>query len=136
MADWTLKQKPTESAMTRSIALAALLAAGLTLPAAPALAINSAPQMVAECESALDLMSHRIVRRETVRAIGPEARVYVQPFCMGVGPLDFGNASGLGKTIGANPVLADALARSGFRADDVTNITISGNSVTLYVHRE
>ncbi|MBN9304495.1 MAG: hypothetical protein BGO82_12700 [Devosia sp. 67-54] len=122
--------------MFRSPAFAALLAAGLVLPAAPALAINSPPHLVAQCESALDMMSHRIVRKETVRAIGPKTRVHVMPFCMGIGPLDFGNASGLGKTIGANPVLAKALARSGFRADDVTNITISGNSVTLYVHRE
>jgi len=33
-------------------------------------------------------------------------------------------------------VLASALARRGFRADDVTNISIDGNHVTLVVHRE
>ena len=73
-------------------------------------------------------MSSHTVRKEEVRAIGKNAQVRVQTFCMGIGPIDFGNASGLGKTIGANPVLAAALARRGFRADDVTSISIYGNS--------
>jgi len=112
------------------------LAATLALPAAPALANNNPPGLVAACQSALEGMSNHIVRKEAVRAIGKGARVTVRTFCMGIGPLDFGNASGLGKTIGANPVLASALARRGFRADDVTNISIDGNHVTLVVHRE
>ena len=121
--------------MIRAIAIAGILA-GLSLTASPVLADNSPPHLVAACESALDGMASQTVRKETVRAIGKGARVSVLPFCMGVGPLDFGNASGLGKTIGANPVLAAALSRSGFRADDVTNITIMGSSVRLYVHRD
>ena len=121
--------------MIKSLTIAAL-AAALALPAAPVLANNNPPGVVAACQGALDAMSSHTVRKETVRAIGANAQVRVQTFCMGVGPIDFGNASGLGKTIGANPVLAQALARRGFRADDVTNININGNSVTLVVHRE
>ena len=121
--------------MFKSLSIVAL-AAALALPAAPVLANNNPPEVVAGCQSALDAMSSHIVRKEAVRAIGGNARVHVQTFCMGIGPIDFGNASGLGKTIGANPVLAAALARSGYRADDVTNISINGNSVTLVVHLE
>jgi len=77
-----------------------------------------------------------IVRKQTVAAVGANAHVSVIPFCMGVQFNDFGNAAGLGKTIGANKVLAHALARNGWRADDVTSITIRGNSVQLYVHRD
>ncbi len=117
-----------------TIAIAGVLA-GLSFTATPAFAINSPPALVAACESSLDGMSS-IVRKETVRAIGKGMRITVIPFCMGVGPLDFGNASGLGKTIGANPVLAAALSRNGFRADDVTSIVIVGSWVRLYVHRE
>ena len=122
--------------MLRTLILAGPVAMALALPAAPAFAINSPPGLVAECQSALDGMRYPIVRKESVRALGPETRVHVMPFCMNIGPLDFGNAAGLGKTIGDNPVLVRALSRAGFRADDVTNITIRGNSVTLYVHRE
>jgi len=88
------------------------------------------------CRGSLSNMSGTIVRKDTVRAIGRGTHVYVMPFCMGVQLNDFGNAAGLGRAIGANPVLAAALARNGFRADEVTNIAINGNSVTLYVHRE
>lgn len=122
--------------MIRTITLAAFVAAGIALPAAPAFAINSPDYLVARCQGALEFMSSKIVRKEAVRAIGQNARVTVTPFCMGIGPLDFGNAAGLGKTIGANPVLARALARSGFRTGDVTNIQINGDRVTLTVHRE
>ncbi len=121
--------------MIRAIAIAGVLA-GLSFTASPVLADNDPPGVVARCQSALDAMSGQTVRKETVRALGKGTRVNVIPFCMGVGTLSFGNASGLGKTIGANPVLAAALARSGFRADDVTNITVQGSSVRLYVHRD
>lgn len=110
--------------------VAATLAIALPLPAMA----DTGAEIV--CRGALSDMANTIVRKDKVRAIGPETKVYVTPFCMGVQLNDFGNAAGLGKTIGANPVLADALARNGFRADEVTNIRISPNSVTLYVHRE
>lgn len=121
--------------MFKSLTIAAL-AVALVLPAAPVFANNDPPGLVSRCQTALEAMSNHIVRKETVRAIGKGAQVTVRTFCMGIGPLDFGNASGLGKTIGANPVLASALAQRGFRADDVTNINIDGNHVTLVVHRE
>ena len=113
-----------------TILMGAMLALSLPLPA---MADTPAETV---CRGALSNMGNTIVRKDTVRALGPGTRVYVMPFCMGVQLNDFGNAAGLGKTIGANPVLAAALARNGFRADEVTHIRINGNSVTLYVHRE
>ena len=120
--------------MLKALAIAALLATGLALPAAPAVAApKSSEYLAALCRSALQT---KIVRKEAVRAVGPEAHVRVIPFCVGIQIMDFGNAAGLGKTIGANPVLARALKRAGWLADDVTSIRIDGNSVRLYVHRE
>ena len=120
--------------MLKFVAITAF--AGITLAASlPLRALADTPAETV-CRGALSNMGNTIVRKDTVRAIGPGARVYVMPFCMGVQLNDFGNAAGLGKTIGANPVLAEALARNGFRADEVTNIRVNGNSVTLYVHRE
>src|SRR3569833_1159619 len=119
--------------MNKAIALVVLIAA--TLPAAPAFAINSPDYLVAQCQSSLDSM-RRIVRKEAVQAIRPGTKVHVVPFCIGIGPIDFGNAAGLTKVIGDNPVLAKALRRAGWRSDDVTSIRIDGNSVRLYVHTE
>ena len=119
--------------MHKAIALAALLVTAL--PVAPAFAINSPDYLVAQCQSALDGMNH-IVRKQAVQAIKPGAHVSVIPFCIGIGPIDFGNAAGLTKVIGDNPVLAKALRRAGWRSDDVTSIRIDGNSVRLYVHTE
>jgi hypothetical protein len=122
-----------ESDMLKTVVIAAIVGGALASLPIPAMADTRAETV---CRSALSNMSGTIVRKETVRRIGTRARIYVMPFCMGVQLNDFGNAAGLGKTIGANPVLAAALARNGFRADEVTNIRINGNSVTLYVHRE
>ena len=113
-----------------TVQMGTMLALSLPLPA---MADTRAETV---CRGALSDMGNTIVRKDTVRALGPSTRVYVMPFCMGVQLNDFGNAAGLGKTIGANPVLAAALASSGFRADEGTNIRINGNTVTLYVHRE
>ena len=120
--------------MLKMIVISGLIGAALAA-ALPAPAMADTPIEI-RCRGALSSMGNTIVRKEAVRAIGAGAAVHVSPFCMGVQLNDFGNAAGLGKTIGANPVLTKALARRGFRADDVTNITIRGNSVTLYVHRE
>ncbi len=118
--------------MIRTLTIAALVAAGLS--ATPVLAANNSPDaLVNACRSSLQTT---IVRKQAVQAIGKDARVSVIPFCMGVQFMDFGNAAGLGKTIAANPVLARALKRAGWRADDVTSIAINGNYVRLYVHRE
>jgi len=120
--------------MLKTLVISGLVGAALAA-ALPAPAFADTPLEI-RCRGALSFMANTIVRKETVRAIGADARVRVSPFCMGVQINDFGNAAGLGKTIGANPVLARALARRGFRSDDVTNITINGDSVTLYVHRD
>ena len=120
--------------MLKTLAISGLV--GATLAAAlPAPAMADTPLEI-RCRGALSAMGNTIVRKEAVRAVGANASVHVRPFCRGVQLNDFGNAAGLGKTIGSNPVLASALARHGFRSDDVTNIRIDGNSVTLYVHRE
>ena len=120
--------------MLKTVLIGSLIGASLAA-ALPAPAQAETPIEI-RCRGALSFMGNTIVRKEAVRAVGAKASVHVRPFCMGVQLNDFGNAAGLGKTIGANPVLARALARSGFRTDDVTNIKIDGNSVTLYVHRE
>ena len=120
--------------MLKALAIVAAVGA-FALPATPVFAANSPPALVAACRSALDGM-RVIVRKETVRAVGADARVSVIPFCVGIQFDDFGNAAGLGKTIGANKTLARALQRSGWRADDVTSIAINGNNVRLYVHRD
>ena len=116
-------------------AIAIVAAFTIAVPVVPALAANSPPALVAACQSALEGQP-RIVRKEAVRAIGKGAHIYVVPFCIGIQVDQFGNAAGLGKTIGANPVLAAVLKRHGWRADDVTGIVITGNSVRLYVHRD
>lgn len=120
--------------MLKALAVTAV-AAALLAPAAPVLAANSPPFLVSACLSSLN-GKRQIVRKETVRSIDRSWRVHVQPFCLGIQYNDLGNAAGLGKTIGANPVLAAALANRGWRADDVTSIVVSGHSVTLYVHRD
>lgn len=118
--------------MFKAITIVAALA--LAVSAAPALA-DSPQYLINGCQSALGLQP-KIVRKEAVSAIGKTARVSVVPFCMGIDFQDFGNAAGLSKTIAANPVLANALARSGFLPSEVTSIVISGDSVQLYVHRD
>ena len=67
-----------------------LLALSLPLPAAA----DTPAETV--CRGALSNMSGTIVRKDTVRALGPSTRVYVMPFCMGVQLNDFGTAAGLG----------------------------------------
>ena len=116
-------------------ALAIIASIGVTaVPATPVFAEQN-DYLAQQCAAVLDRQP-RIVRKETVSAIGKGARVTIHQLCMGIGMFTFGNAAGLGKTIGANPVLVRALSRSGFRADDVTGIVINGNSVALYVHRD
>ena len=78
----------------------AMLALSVPLPAMADTGVETV------CRGALSNMSGTIVRKDTVRALGPSTRVYVMPFCMGVQLNDFGIAAGLGKTIGANPVLS------------------------------
>src|SRR3569833_3426723 len=97
--------------MHKAIALAALLVTAL--PVAPAFAINSPDYLVAQCQSARDGMNH-IVRKQAVQAIKPGAQVRVIPFCIGFGPIDFGNAAGLTKVFGVFLVLVLVLRRVGW----------------------
>jgi len=114
--------------------LAIVAAIGLALPAAPAFADAREDYLAQICRGVL-AGQPRIVRKEAVAAIGPGARVSIHPLCTGIDIQDLGNAAGLGKAIAANPTLRAALARRGWRGDDVTGIVINGNSVALYVHR-
>ncbi|MEO8757607.1 MAG: hypothetical protein ABI398_07625 [Devosia sp.] len=116
----------------RIVALAAIV--GLTGPVAPAMADSRDDYLIQICQGILARQPH-IVRKEAVAAIGPDARVTIHPLCMDIDIQDLGNAAGLGKTIARNPNLAAALARRGWRGDDVTGIVIHGNAVDLYVHR-
>jgi hypothetical protein len=115
--------------------IAVLAALALAIPAAPALA---GPMRVADdasmCANVLNFLP-RIVRKEQVTAVRPGARVVLHSICRGEDLFDFGNAAGLGRTIAANPTLARALARQGWRADDVVGIAIRDGAVDLYVHR-
>ena len=114
--------------------LAITAAIGLALPAAPVLADAREDYLAQICRNIL-ANQPRIVRKEAVAAIGPGTRVSIHPLCTGIDIQDLGNAAGLGKAIGANPTLREALARRGWRSDDVTGIVINGDSVVLYVHR-
>ena len=119
--------------MIKAIAMLAALA--LVIPAAPAFAASNRGDYQASCANVLNFIP-RIVRKETVRAVAPDARVTLHGVCTGVDLFDFGNAGGLGKTIWANPTLRKALSRHGLRADDVVGINVRGNSVDLYIHRQ
>ena len=119
--------------MIKAIAMVAALA--LAVPAAPVFAASSLSDYQASCANVFNYIP-RIVRKETVRAVGPDARVTLHGVCVGVDLFDFGNAGGLGKTIWANPTLRSALTRRGLRADDVVGINVRSNSVDLYIHRQ
>lgn len=77
-----------------------------------------------------------IVRKQTVAAVDDDAHISFHAVCQGVSMTTYGNAGGLSYTIRHNPVLAHALARYGLTGDNVVGITIYGNRVTLYVHRD
>lgn len=77
----------------------------------------------------------RIVRKDAVAAIGPEAHVSVREYCHGLQLNDLGNAAGLARTIANNPTLNAAIRRYGWTPDDVVGINIRGSNVDLYVHR-
>ena len=113
-------------------ALAVLLFAGTAMPVSAA-PMSALQQYKYVCASPLNFLS--TVRKETVSAIGHGANVAVREICGGVNLSSFGNAGGLGKTIGANPTLSAALNSYGWSADDVVGIRISGGNVLLYVHR-
>lgn len=123
--------------MLKPLAIAAAIA--LVVPLAATGPATAAPMSFAEqyarmCANMLNFVP-RIVRKEQVAAIKPGTQVVLHSICRGVPLSDFGNAAGLGRTIAANPTLARALARHGWRPDDVIAVAIRGGVVDLYVHR-
>lgn len=119
--------------MLKAIAIAALGFA-LAVPPAGAAQLVASSDYEDSCANVLNFIP-RIVRREAVAAVQPGTRVVLHQICQGVQLNDFGNAGGLGRTIAANPTLASALARNGWRPDDVVGVNIRSGAVDLYVHR-
>lgn len=117
--------------MFRIVAIAAALS--LAAPAAPAYAQLGIYR--GTCSGSIFDVLPRIVRKEAVAAIGPDARVTVREYCHGLQLNDLGNAAGLTHTIANNPTLNAAIRRYGWVPDDVVGINIRGSNVDLYVHR-
>jgi hypothetical protein len=114
---------------------AALIALSLAVGAAqPAFALGPLKKYEQNCANVLELLP-RIVRKSAVEALGEEAQVSLHSICGGVHMTTFGNAGGLVHTIGLNATLVAALAARGWRPDDVVGISIVGDHVDLYVHR-
>jgi hypothetical protein len=116
-----------------------LVLALVSASAVPALAASSHPLTPEQlyqrmCGNVLNLLP-QIVPKRDIAAIPDDAHVVLHRICTGVDLNSFGNAAGLRKTIGANPALRRALANGGYNSDQVVGISISGNTVQLYVHR-
>ena len=113
----------------------------LAIAAALTLAVPTVPAYAqlgiyrGTCSGSIFSSLPRIVRKEAVRAIGPDAHVTVHEYCHGLQLNDLGNAAGLTHTIANNPTLLAAIRRYGWVPDDVVGINIRGNNVDLYVHR-
>ena len=124
--------------MLKPLILAAA-AFALAIPAAasgPALAQTFQVSGYPQCNAGILSFIPQIVRREAVAAVRPGAQVRVHQICRGYQLNDFGNAAGLTRTIASNPTLARALARSGWRADNVVGVNIiNDRNVVLYVYR-
>lgn len=114
--------------------IVAFAALSLTIPAPMAAPLSPAEQYARMCANVLNFVP-RIVRKSTVAAIGEDRPIVLHWICRGVDMTDFGNAAGLTRTIAANRVLRRALARHGWRPDDVISIDPTGETVHLYVHR-
>jgi hypothetical protein len=117
--------------MFRIIAIAALLS--FAAPAVPAYAQLGIYD--GTCSGSIFNFLPRIVRKDAVAAIGPDAHVTVREYCRHLQLNDLGNAAGLTRTIANNPTLLTALRRHGWVPDDVVGINVHGNNVDLYVHR-
>ncbi|HVY50588.1 MAG TPA: hypothetical protein VHA07_03410 [Devosia sp.] len=119
--------------MLKPAAIALLLTLGNPVTSGVA-APSFADQYARMCANVLNFLP-RIVRKEQVAAVAPGTAVLLHSICRGVQLNDFGNAAGLTRTIARNPTLSQALARRGWRPDDVVGINIHGDTVDLYVHR-
>ena len=117
-------------------ATALALAVPVTASTVPAASAHMFGTSSLECPAGIFDFIPRIVRKDAVAAIQPGAHVSVQQICAGFQLNDLGNAAGLTRTIAANPTLSGALARSGWRPDNVVGIQIVGSgSVILYVYQ-
>ena len=114
--------------MLKPLIIAALLAAS-TVPT-----FAQSTQYERMCGNVLNILP-RIVRPQAVLAVPSGASVTIHQICTGVQLNDFGNAAGLGRYIAQNRALSHALARQGYRPDDVVGVQIDGDAVQLYVHR-
>jgi hypothetical protein len=120
-----------EFAMLKPLLATLLLVAG-TAPAFAQMDFDNQYQRM--CGNVLNILP-RIVRPQAVLAVPNDASVSIHEICTGVQLNDFGNAAGLGHYIASNRALSHALARHGYRPDDVVGVQINGDSVQLYVHR-
>ena len=114
---------------------ATVAALSLAVSAAPAHAQQPIFSPVGTCSGSILNVLPRIVRKDAVAAIGPDAHVSLREYCHGLQLNDLGNAAGLTRTIANNPTLNTVIRRYGWTPDDVVGINIRGSNVDLYVHR-
>ena len=128
------------------LALAALAAISLsavsTLPASSQAIITAVPNYNKvpntpsyQCDEQIGHLNR--VHRAEVAAVDDRYRVWVTELCPTFGLLrSEGNAAYLRTTIADNDVLAEALQRRAYSADDVFAVRMMGDgTVALYVHR-
>jgi hypothetical protein len=111
----------------------ALLLLALLLAGSPAPALASVPS----CASFASMLPP-IVRKEAIAAVDESYVIQLWSFCRGYQFLDTGNAGGLTRTIGNNPVLVEAIrdADPQARPDDVKYVRIVGNRIDLWLHHD
>jgi hypothetical protein len=93
------------------------------------------PRSTASCDSQLGHMPR--VYKSQIEAIDSSSRIWVTELCPGFSMLrSEGNGAYLSSTIAANELLAEALGRKGYRAQDVFAVQIlSDNIINLFVGR-
>lgn len=123
--------------------LAVLTAASLTsISILPAIAQTYCPNQrcpeASEPDNCGSQLGHlRRVYPEEVAGIDDDYRVWITELCPDTALMrSDGNATYLRPTIAANDVLAEALERRGYSADDVFAVRMMGDdTISLYVHR-
>ena len=110
--------------MHRALLLAALLS--LAVPAARA----------ADCDPAFAAGFPQAVNKAAVAAVDASTDINFWQFCVGREFHDYGNATGVLRTIAANPLLADPIEQKGWRIDDVKFVRIGNGRIDLWLHRD
>lgn len=110
--------------MHRALLLAALI--GLAVPAARA----------ADCDPSFAAGLPQAVNKAAVAAVDAGTDINFWQFCAGRDFHDLGNATGVLRTIAANPLLANPIAEKGWRVDDVKFVRIGNNRIDLWLHRD